>query len=339
MTKKPKLTDVADYAGVSRATASRALRNSGLVGQETKEKVLKAAEILKYRPNNSAQLLSGGLSDTICLLIPSLSRYQLSMSYYAAVIAAAEETATRHRLNLLIKNKQEIDDVFALLEQGRLGGVILRLGHNRGLEDRYVRRLRKNKQAFVAIGHTTPDNGIPAIRVDILGGARAVAHHFVERAYKKILFISGPRRNADAQDRYAGFRLGLIESGYSEANIVFAQGEYTPESGYRCAKQCLPNSGIEAVFASSDQEALGVLTYCASNRIQVPTDVAVAGYDDQEYAAYTWPTLTTVKQPMWEIGKQAVEQLVRLREGGEMPNNDIILAPKLVVRESTGGKE
>lgn len=329
------LQDVAAYAGVSSATVSRALNGRSSVRQETVERVREAAARLHYQPNVAARMLSGGSSDTVCLVVPSLSKQALSRFYYASLIAGAEEAANEENLHLLIKNKQETDSFFALLDQQRIGGVLLRVGHNRSLEQQYVRRLRRAEVPFVLIGRQMQGNHDLSIYIDVVGGARVLAHHFAEQGYERILYVSGPKRNADSNDRYHGFRMGLMEKGYAPEQLLVAQGDYTPESGYRAAEEHLRRDAIDAVFAATDHTALGVLTYCASRKIPVPDQVAVAGYDDQDYSAYTFPSLTTVRQPVYELGQHAIEQLLYAMRSHRRKEHPIILSPVLVVREST----
>ena len=329
------LQDVADHAGVSLATASRALNHGHGVRVSTVEKVRQAAETLDYRPNIAARVLSGGASDLICLIVPNLSRQALSRFYYASLIAGADEAAQRHGLHVLIKNKQEVREIESLLGQSRLGGVLLRVGHNQSLEQRLIQRLRKTRTPFVLIGHAPERLPEPSIRIDIVGGARALAHHFASQGYQRILYVSGPKHNADSNDRYYGFRMGLLEKGYSDRQLITAPGDYSPESGFRAAEEHIREQRIDGVFAATDHTALGVLTYCASCGIRVPDEVGVAGYDDQDYAAYTWPALTTVRQPVPELGQHAIEQLLHVMNSTVKREDRMILAPSLIVRSST----
>ncbi len=331
----PTLEDVAKHAGVSIATASRAMNSDNAVRNATAVRVREAAAELNYQPNMAGRMLSGGPSNTVCLVVPSLSHQALSRFYYASLIAGAEEAADQNNLHLLVKNKRDIDGFFALLEQQKIGGVLLRVGHNHSLEQRLIRYMRKTGTPFVLIGSIADSKSDATIYIDITGGARELAHHFVEQGFKRILYISGPKRNADSNDRYYGFRLGLTEKGFDERNLFHAPGDYTPESGVLAAQEHLRQKKIDAVFASTDHTALGVLTYCASQGISVPHDVAVAGYDDQDYAAYTWPSLTTVRQPVFELGQHAIEQLIRAMESTKRNRNNMVLTPKLIVREST----
>ncbi len=335
MKKRVTLNDVATHAGVSPATASRALKNDSSVSIRTVQRVRDAADALNYLPNMAARMLSGGASDLICLVVPNLTGQTLSRFYYASLIAGAEETAHQNGYHLLIKNKKESEGFFSLLDQQRVGGVLLRVGHNRSLEQNYIRRLRRAKTPFVLIGKPPSGKSEFSIHIDVIGGARALAHHFAEQGYRRILFISGPKRNSDSNDRYYGFRLGLTERGYKDSQLIFAQGDYTPESGFRAAQQHIKRDGIDAVFAATDHTALGVITYCASRNIAVPDQVAVAGYDDQDYAAYTWPALTTVYQPVHELGRHATEQLLNAIRNSQTRSDTMILAPTLVIRASS----
>lgn len=329
------LQDVAARANVSSATVSRVLNGSSSVHAETSERVLIAVAELGYRPNAAARVLSGGSSDMICLVVPDLTKRSLSRFYYASLIVGVETAANASGLHVLIKNKQETEALSSLIEERRFGGVIMRVGHNRSLEQKYIAMLRRAEIPFVVVGKPLSGMKETSIRIDIVDGSRALAHHMAEQRYTRILYISGPKRNADSNDRVYGFQLGLTEKGYSPDQLVVAEGDYTPQSGYRAAENHLTAGGIDAVCTSTDHTALGVLTYCASHGIAVPDQVAVAGYDDQDYAPYTFPALTTVNQPVVELGKHAVEQLILTMKSPSRRENAITLAPSLVVRDST----
>ncbi len=332
------LDDVARDAGVSRSTASRALNGAPVVSQETAKRVAASAERLHYRPNVSARALSGGRSDLVCLVVPSFSQTRLVLDYYARLISGVEETANGFGVHVVIKNKSETESIYELIETRRALGFIVRIGHNQREELKLVRHLKRHKTPFILIGHGR-DRWMEdlSVMVDSVGGARRVAHHLAEQGFERLLFVSGPQRNMESRDRHYGFRLGLHEKGYPDSAVVHAQGDYTPQSGFQAAEGHLRNDTIDAVFACNDHMALGVLTFCSSRGIRVPEDVAVVGFDDEDYAAYTWPSLTTVRQPIYELGKQALRQLATYWHKPMVRRSGIILAPTLIVRQSTTG--
>ncbi len=336
--KRVTLDDVAREAGVSRSTASRALNRDPVVNQETAQRVAASAERLQYLPNVSARALSGGLSDLVCMVVPSFSQTRLAVDYYARLISGVEETANAFGVHVIIKNKTESDSISDLIETRRALGFIVRIGHNQREELKLIRHLKRQKTPFILIGHAREKwMEELSVMIDSVGGARRVAHHLADRGFSRLLFISGPPRNMESRDRHYGFRLGLHEKGYTDSAIAYAQGDYTPQSGFQAAQEHLQNERIDAVFACNDHMALGVLTFCASRGIRVPEDVAVVGFDDEDYAAYTWPSLTTVRQPIYELGEQAVRQLATYWHGRAIRRSGIILSPTLIVRQSTAG--
>jgi LacI family transcriptional regulator len=213
-------------------------------------------------------------------------------------------------------------------------GYIIRHSRDPEHDRALLSRLRRNGVPFIFIG-TPEEKDARAIMVDNIGGAREMAHHFVDHSFRKILFITGAPDNLDSNDRVHGFRMGLSEKGFDLASLCTAQGDFSRDCGYRIAEEMLAR-GVDAVFAANDRMALGVLHYLNERGIRVPRDVALAGFDDTFFSEYLWPPLTTVRQPMHEIGAVAMENMVMAIEGATISAARIILPTRLVIRESCG---
>lgn len=336
MQKRVTLRDVALHAGVSLATASRALNSDPAVTGHTARAVIDAASALNYRLGQPALETSAEPTNLVCLIVPSFSQRRLALDYYAKLISGVEETANDLGLHLLIKNKTETQSISELVENRHAFGFVVRIGHSQTEELKLIRQLRQHKIPTILVGNPSKKvSSAHSIRVDSVGGAREVAHHFADRGFKKLLFISGPRRNVESKDRWYGFHVGLRERGYRDESVVYADGDYTPQSGFQAARDHIVKERIDAVFACNDHMALGVLTYCSSAGIQIPDDVAVVGFDDQDFAAYTWPSLTTVRQPVYQLGEQALRELVAHRRDRATARSGVILSPTLIVRRSS----
>ncbi len=185
---------------------------------------------------------------------------------------------------------------------------------------------------FILTGQ--PEDDYPFVKADNIGGGREVASYFCEMAYKKILYISGPQDHVDSVDRLAGLRVGLAEKNFDLANLSVTPGDYSKESGYNAAKRYFSSKTADAVFAANDRMALGALLYFRENRIRVPEDISLAGFDDNFFSEFLSPSLTSVKLPMSEIGTIAMESLIRMIENSERPNIKMLLPSKLVKRDS-----
>ena len=283
-----------------------------------------------YSPNYLARGLSGGKKNVVAVLVPDVT-----MHFYSNLLKSIDQVARRKNYHLLIKTHDFQSSVLALLREERVDGFIIRNSGEPEVDDSIVRKLKRQGVPFVFIGKPDHD-GIPSISVDNVGGARAMAHHFVEHGFRSILYISGPEKKIDSQDRLYGFKLGLTEKGYDPETMAVALGHFTREGGYRAARDFFSENSADAVFAANDQMALGVLHYLYERKINVPQDVAVAGFDDSFFSEFICPPLTTVSQPMSEIGAMAMENIILQLESSESRKTGMILPTRLIIRESCG---
>ncbi len=325
------IEDVAQASGVSRATVSRVLNGDARVRPATVRAVREAAQRLGYVAHSAASALSGGRSRTVAVLLPDILR-----PYYATLLQGANRVAQEKGYHLIFKAKDNSRSILDLIEAGLGDGFIIR--HARDPEDDrpILNRLRRRQIPFIYVGRPAGDEAAAAIQVDNVGGARQMAHHFVEHGFRRVLFIGGPEEAIDSRDRAYGFRVGLSERGFDLAGLTELQGDYSRECGYRIAGRHLAGSRAEAVFAANDRMALGVLLYCHEHGIRVPEDLAIAGFDDAFFAEFLWPPLTTVRQPMHEIGVVAMENIVMAIEGTRLSSSQLILPTRLVPRRSCG---
>ncbi len=331
--KKITIDDVAARCGFSKATVSRVINQDGSVKPATAEKVELAIRDLGYIPNLMARALSGGKTRTISIVVPDIVN-----EYYTGLLAGADAAAEEKGYHILIKTRNTRKALLDLVEGGRVDAFIIRNAGLPVLDRDVLVRIERRELPFLFIGKPPADE-TPAVLVDNVGGARLMAHHYAEHGYRKILFISGPKGSNDSNDRLYGFKIGLSERGLDSDELTLVEGDFTKESGYAAAAGHLLESKAEAVFASNDQMALGVLCFCRDRGIRVPEDVAVTGFDDTFFAAYLQPALTTVQQPMYEIGATAVESIVRMLEGSRERGSRIILPTRLRIRRSCGCAE
>ncbi len=324
------IEDVANYCGYSRATISRVINNEGNVKPLTVKKIKMAIKELGYKPNANATALSGGKTRTIAILLPEIWR-----SYYSTLLDGLEEVASEKNYYILVRTKNYKEAALDLLRANRVDGFIIRNTKDPADNIDFVKKLDRQNFPFILIGNPIPGYNFPSIKIDNIGGAREMAHHFAERNYKRILFISGPANNVDSNDRAYGFKLGLSEKGINFSSVIHVEGDYSKKSGYEIAKNTLKENRVDAVFAANDRMALGVLIYAKENNIEVPGEIAIAGFDDAFFSEYLSPPLTTVKPPIYEMGTIAMENLILMIEGSVQRRPKIILPTQLIVRGSS----
>jgi DNA-binding LacI/PurR family transcriptional regulator len=322
--------DVAVYCGFSRATVSRVLNREHSVRPATVKKVKEAIRELGYVPDASARALSGGRRNMIAVLLPDVT-----MPYYASLLESADKAAEERSYHLLIQTREYKRAVLQLIEEQRADGYIIRNSGTPEVDRAIVNKLSGCGLPFIFIGKPMGD-GVLSIGVDNVGGARDLAHHFADHGFRDILFITGPAKKIDSNDRIYGFKMGLSERGIDPESLAYAEGDFTREGGFRAAAEFFSRGRAEAVFAANDQMALGVLHYLYEQGMRVPRDVAVAGFDDDFFAEFLCPPLTTVRQPMAEIGAVAVENIILMLEGSGIRKNRILLPTRLVIRRSCG---
>lgn len=331
MTRQITIEDVARHCGVSRATVSRVLNKEPRVKPSTIAKVEKAIQELGYNPNSHARALSGGATKTLAVLLPGTWR-----DYYNPLLKGMDEVTARRGYYLMIRSFNYLSEASRILQERRVDGFVIRNMDQPEEHARLFKQLEKREIPFILIGN--PLQEYPSIHIDNTGGARQLAHHLYEHGFRKIVFIAGPETNIDSNDRWYGFRLGFSERGGDPHQIRFYRGDYSTESGFACMEQIVADGMPEAVFAANDRMALGVLLFCRKHGIRVPEDLAVTGFDDTFFAEYISPALTTVRQPILEMGSLAMEKLIQMVEGHPLASTHVILPVSLIIRESCGCK-
>lgn len=323
------IEDVARLCGLSRATVSRVINGESNVKPATVEKVKQAISELGYHPNIHAQALSRGGVRTIGILLPKTWR-----SYYSLLLSGIEEVAAKEGYYALVMTRDYLNNSERIFDEGRVDGFIFRNMDHVKEHEKLLARLQKKNIPFVLIGNPLRD--YPAITIDNVGGGRAIAQHFAEHGFKKVIFLSGPKDNIDSNDRYFGFRIGFEERNMDPGGILPLQGDYSTKSGFKAVSEVVLQYKPDAIFAANDRMALGAILCLHKNGLRVPEDIAVVGFDDSYFAKYVTPALTTVRQPFREMGKAAMKELCSMLGGSQTKSGKIILPVKFVVRASCG---
>ena len=328
------IRDVARAANVSTATVSRVLNRSETVAEPTVSRVLKAANELDYVPHGGARSLASKRTDTIGVLLPDLHG-----EFFSELIRGIDAGTRAHGLHLLLScshgDPQEAAAVLRAM-RSRVDAMLVMSPYADGEE---LSSALKGGVPLVLLNSSGGDGGRhPTFSIDNHAGAFAITAHLLETGRRRIAFIAGPADNIEAAERLRGYRTALAAAGQSGEQI--AQGDFTERSGVAAARQLLRTARPDANFAANDMMAIGCLQALREADLQVPGNVAVAGFDDIPVARFVEPPLTTAGAPIAEIGRQALECCVAIIRGAEAGGRHRAFTPELVVRaSSTGNRE
>jgi len=335
----PTLDDVALAAGVSRATASRAIRDARRVTPELREAVERAIEQTGYVPNRAARSLASGGSSSLAIALAGIDPSDDAAAdpyadpFFGRVVSGLARAVRAHDRDpvlLLAEGEAERRNVLRSFRTGQTAGVLLVTTHPR---DPLLAEAIEAGVPAVMFG--TPPDDVPISFVDVVNheGGRLAADHLTARGARMVAAIAGPADVPSAAARLRGFRDGVARAGQAFAPV--AEGRFSVESGRRAMAELLDaQPGIDGVFAANDLMALGAIQELRARGIEVPRDVAVVGFDDSFMAAISQPALTTVRQPIQEMADAMVRLLLdRLADPAARPVS-ALFDPRLVVRDS-----
>jgi LacI family transcriptional regulator len=303
------------------------------VSAATRATVLRHIREVGYVSNRSARALAGGRTGLIGLTVPHV-RGEYFVDIVAGVVAALDEHDARV---VVCPTLHEHDREVSLLERlmhGTTDGGLLILPSESAAE---LTQLRTRGYPFVVIDPPVPlDESIPVVAASNWAGGRTAIEHLIALGHWRIGIITGPAGWSASADRLAGYHSALLEAGLPLAPELVQESDFTIDGGYRAALDLLSlSAGPTAIFALNDNMAVGVLRAARERGLAVPRDLAVVGFDDVELACVTTPALTTVRQPLEELGRAGATMLYRLLDGQALDATRIELSTRLVVREST----
>jgi LacI family transcriptional regulator len=323
----PTIRDVAKMAGVSVSTASLTFNHPSRVADNTRKRVLEVAQRLQYRPTGAARDLRSRRTDMIAVLLRDLSG-----PFYSELIQGVQDEADRCEYSVVIAHSNRRDAIDRLLYENRVDGAILL---DPAVSDETVMDLAAQGMPMVILDRNLSHPNLMAISADHEHGAYEATHFLVRAGYRRILFLAGPESSLDAELRFQGYQRALQDACIPVPLAPLRRGDFTEASGIRETEQLLQTRPWpDVIFAANDEMALGVLSVLRTRHIRVPDEVAVMGFDDIRVAQYVEPALTTVRQPMYELGQQAMLQLLR-KLSGQKVTSRIVLKTQLLIRNST----
>src|ERR671934_1322545 len=327
------IRQIADEAGVSIATVSRVLNGRNDVSPETRDLVSRVIRENGYTANRSARGLSGGRTGLVGVLVPLVSP-----AYFSAILSGAAEALHEQDLRVVLPpTGHEHDREVSLLDRlmhGLTDGALIVMPEESSLE---LERLVDAGYRFVVVDPIMPlAERIPSVSAAHTSGADQAMRHLLDLGHRRIAQITGPRGWLATEDRRRGYQAALASAGIlpDPALEVEAIPEIPP--GRAAAEQLLDlPEPPTAIFAFNDNIAIGAIQAARARGLRVPEELSVVGFDDVEPATIVTPTLTTVRQPLAEMGRTGVSLLMRLLERQRFETLHVELATRLVVREST----
>ncbi|WP_411070277.1 LacI family DNA-binding transcriptional regulator [Streptomyces sp. cmx-4-25] len=337
-TGRPTLEEVAARAGVGRGTVSRVVNGSPKVSEQTRAAVERAVAELGYIPNRAARALAGSRADAVALVVPETEARLFAEPYFLDIIrgvSAELADADKQLLLTLIRSEQERQRFEQYLAAQRVDGVLLVSVHG---DDPLPDRVRALGLPAVLNGRRSRDESVAFVDSDNTGAGRTAVAHLAARGRTAVATITGPLDMYVARCRLDGYREGLAGAGLAADEGLVATGDFTEEGGRRAMRELLDRRpGLDAVFAASDVMAAGARAVLREAGRRVPDDVALVGVDDSAVARHLDPPLTSVRQPIEEMGRAMarllLEEIASPGDPDDQPRR--ILPTELVVRASS----
>ncbi|MGV9554909.1 LacI family DNA-binding transcriptional regulator [Streptomyces sp. NPDC003401] len=338
---RPTLEEVAARAGVGRGTVSRVINGSPRVSDATRAAVEAAVAELGYVPNTAARALAANRTNAIALVVPEPETRFFAEPYFSDILrgVGAELADTEMQLLLIFAGSdRERQRLAQYLAAHRVDGVLLVSVH---ADDPLPDLIAQLEIPAVISGPRSAAETLPSVDSDNYGGARSAVEHLLARGCRRIGHITGRLDVYGAQRRVDGYRDALLDAGHEVDELLIVQGDFTEEGGQRAMRELLTRTpALDAVFAGSDVMAAGARQALREAGRRIPDDVALIGYDDSAIARHMDPPLTSVRQPIEEMGRRMLGLLLteiaddRPAVSRGLERRQVVLAAELMVRAS-----
>lgn len=338
MAQKPETTihDIAKALNISASTVSRALKDNPLIKEATRKKIQDAAKEMGYRPNTLAANFRTRRTNTIGVIVPLINRH-----FFSSVISGIEDIAYQQGFAVTIS--QSNDDfekeckIAQTLFTNRVDGLILSIGmntknyeHLKLFSDRNIPLVFFDRVVDEIIAHK--------IVVDDFGGGYSATRHLINQGRKKIAMIGGPLNLKIYERRQEGYLSALKDSGLKENKNMILHNSLTREDGTNAIKKLLEQSTTpDAIFCANDTTALSTIIYLQKQNIRVPEDIAIVGFSNEPFSELVTPSISTIKQPGFEMGQKAAELIINQinKKGNKTIPETIEMLTELIVRNSS----
>jgi LacI family transcriptional regulator len=337
---RPTIKEVASMAGVSTQTVSRVINERPDVSPETRKHVQDVIEKLGYRPSALARSLIRQRSHTLGIVTAGLN-YMGPSRTLNGITAAAEEAGYALLLKELPRfDANDSEPIFHALVSHHVDGIIWavqEVGDNRS----WVNKLAMDFDIPIIYLSMEPRENISAVSINNYSGERLAMSHLLEQGYKHIGHISGPLDWWEARQRMKAWKDALLASGMEFRDDFWVEGNWSSSSGTRAAVKLFEQyTDMDSILVANDQMALGAMQFVHQKGLGIPQDIGIVGFDNMPESAFFWPPLTTVHPDQYNLGKVAVEEIIKIiesgwNEGTPICLKSIMLEPTLVVRGSS----
>lgn len=330
------IKDVAKQAGVSISTVSRVINNSKPVSNEIRQRVLAVIKETGYVPNPVARSLVTKKSQLIGVIVPDISNF-----FMGELLNGIEEIGKMYQYDILLCNSYgEMEEELRyinLLKSKQVAGIIF---VSWKLDELHVKAIEEGNVPAVYMGKNVKDFDVNSVSINNFEAAYEMTKYLVAKGHEKIGFIrSSIDDDLVDSERFKGFKKGLEEKGLSIDMDFVKEGDMTSESGYFLMNQIIDSKKVPtAIFATSDEVAVGVMSAAMDRGYKVPEDISVAGFNDIKLASIYRPALTTIKQPIYDMGAVSIRMVVKMAEGETLPEKRVELPYELIERQSIKGK-
>ncbi|MFD2761875.1 catabolite control protein A [Lentibacillus juripiscarius] len=324
--------DVAREANVSMATVSRVVNGNPNVKPVTRKKVLATIQELGYRPNAVARGLASKKTTTVGAIIPDISSI-----FFAELARGIEDIATMYKYNIILSNSDQNKDkelrlINAMLEK-QVDGILFMGGD---ISEEHVEQFQSSSVPVVLAATYDETDKIPSVNIDYEAAAFEATSYLIEKGNTRIAFISGVDDTLINKQKYNGYVRAHEEKSVTLDDAYILKGDYSYDSGLEAAEQLLAkDEQPSSVFVASDEMALGVIHGAQDRGFRVPEDLEVFGFDNTRLATMVRPTLSTIVQPMYDIGAVAMRLLTKYMNKEEVEEKKVILPHRIVERNST----
>ncbi len=325
--------DVARESGFSMATVSRVVNGNTNVKPDTRKKILETIERLGYRPNAVARGLASKKTTTVGVVIPDIAN-----AFFAEVVRGIEDIANMYHYNIILSNSDEkVDKELSLINtllEKQVDGLLFMGGE---VTESHQEIFKSTTVPIVLAATKDPENHFPSVDINHFQAAKDAVNFFISKGHQRIGFISGPLTDPlTGYERFMGYKAALEESSISIEDELVRIGNYHYESGLEAMKHFLElDKKPTAVFASSDEMAVGAIHIIQDYGFNVPQDIEVMGFDNIPISSMVRPLLSTVSQPQYDIGAVAMRFLTKHMNEEPIEDQRVILEHELIMRKST----
>jgi len=328
---KSNIKDVAKKAGVSISTVSRVVNESKVVRQETYKKVMKVIKELGYKPNAIARSLKIKTTKTIGILIPDIS-----IHLYPEIVRGIEDIANMYKYNIFLCNtdldsEKELQYYDALSEK-QVDGIIL---ISSIISDELNNKIKEYEIPTVSIGSDYKE--IPSVTIDKKRASKEIVDYLIDRGHNRIAIITDTKAiKSKSLEKLNGYKEALKEANIEYDERLVISGGYHFKDGYEGARHLLRlKDGPSAIFAANDEMAIGVVRAVLELGLNIPNEIAVVGFDNIDMSAKVFPSITTVAQPLYEMGAIGMRVLTKIINNECLETTKVVLNYSLLERESS----